>query len=58
VPWRGYNYEDAIVVSEELIKDDGFTSIQILEFEIQARETKLAQRRLPATSRRDRRRAA
>jgi DNA-directed RNA polymerase subunit beta len=41
VPWRGYNYEDAIIVSEELIKDDGFTSIQILEFEIQARETKL-----------------
>jgi len=41
VPWRGYNYEDAIIVSEELIRDDGFTSIQILEFEIQARETKL-----------------
>ncbi len=41
LPWRGYNYEDAIIVSEELIKDDGFTSIQILEFEIQARETKL-----------------
>jgi DNA-directed RNA polymerase subunit beta len=41
LPWRGYNYEDAIIVSEELIKEDGFTSIQILEFEIQARETKL-----------------
>ncbi|MBN2537535.1 DNA-directed RNA polymerase subunit beta [candidate division WOR-3 bacterium] len=41
VPWRGYNYEDAIIVSENLIKDDAFTSIQILEFEIQARETKL-----------------
>jgi len=41
VPWRGYNYEDAIIVSEELIKEDGFTSIQLLEFEIQARETKL-----------------
>jgi DNA-directed RNA polymerase subunit beta len=41
VPWRGYNYEDAIIVSEDLIKEDGFTSIQILEFEIQARETKL-----------------
>ncbi|MEO0085843.1 MAG: DNA-directed RNA polymerase subunit beta, partial [candidate division WOR-3 bacterium] len=41
LPWRGYNYEDAIIVSEELIKDDGFTSIQILEFEIHARETKL-----------------
>ncbi len=41
MPWRGYNYEDAIVVSERLVKDDVFTSIQILEFEIQARETKL-----------------
>jgi DNA-directed RNA polymerase subunit beta len=41
MPWRGYNYEDAIVVSERLVKDDAFTSIQILEFEIQARETKL-----------------
>ena len=40
-PWRGYNYEDAIIVSEELLRDDAFTSIQILEFEIQARETKL-----------------
>jgi len=41
VPWRGYNYEDAIIVSEGLLKEDAFTSIQILEFEIQARETKL-----------------
>ncbi len=41
VPWRGYNYEDAIVVSEDLLKEDAFTSIQILEFEIQARETRL-----------------
>ncbi|MBM3313313.1 DNA-directed RNA polymerase subunit beta, partial [candidate division WOR-3 bacterium] len=41
VPWRGYNYEDAIIVSEKLIEEDGFTSIQILEFELQARETKL-----------------
>jgi DNA-directed RNA polymerase subunit beta len=41
VPWRGYNYEDAIIISEELLKEDAFTSIQILEFEIQARETKL-----------------
>ncbi len=40
-PWRGYNYEDAIIISEELLRDDAFTSIQILEFEIQARETKL-----------------
>ncbi len=41
VPWRGYNYEDAIVVSENLLIEDAFTSIQILEFEIQARETRL-----------------
>ncbi|MEO0089007.1 MAG: DNA-directed RNA polymerase subunit beta [candidate division WOR-3 bacterium] len=41
LPWRGYNYEDAIVISESLLKDDVFTSIQILEFDIQARETKL-----------------
>jgi DNA-directed RNA polymerase subunit beta len=41
IPWYGYNYEDAIIVSEDLIKNDAFTSIQILEFEIQARDTKL-----------------
>lgn len=41
VPWRGYNYEDAVIVSENLLKGDAFTSIQILESEIQARETKL-----------------
>ncbi|MEO0088265.1 MAG: DNA-directed RNA polymerase subunit beta [candidate division WOR-3 bacterium] len=41
LPWRGYNYEDAIVISENLLKEDTFTSIQILEFDIQARETKL-----------------
>ncbi|MFO7638606.1 MAG: DNA-directed RNA polymerase subunit beta [bacterium] len=41
LPWRGYNYEDGIVVSETLLGQDAFTSIQILEFEIQARETKL-----------------
>ncbi|MEO0004412.1 MAG: DNA-directed RNA polymerase subunit beta [candidate division WOR-3 bacterium] len=41
IPWRGYNYEDAIVISEELLKQDAYTSISILEFEIQARETRL-----------------
>jgi len=41
VPWRGYNYEDAIIVSEKLLEEDAFTSISILEFEIQARETRL-----------------
>jgi DNA-directed RNA polymerase subunit beta len=41
IPWYGYNYEDAIIVSEDLIKGDQFTSIQILDFELQARDTKL-----------------
>ncbi|MEE8278584.1 MAG: DNA-directed RNA polymerase subunit beta, partial [Thermoanaerobaculia bacterium] len=41
MPWRGYNFEDAILVSEKLVKDDLFTSIHIEEFEIEARDTKL-----------------
>ncbi len=41
IPWRGYNFEDAIVVSEKLVKDDYYTSIHIEEFEIEARDTKL-----------------
>ncbi|MGB7489271.1 MAG: DNA-directed RNA polymerase subunit beta, partial [Thermoanaerobaculia bacterium] len=41
MPWRGYNFEDAILVSERLVKDDYFTSIHIEEFEIEARDTKL-----------------
>lgn len=41
MPWRGYNFEDAIVVSERLVKDDFYTSIHIEEFEIEARDTKL-----------------
>jgi DNA-directed RNA polymerase subunit beta len=41
MPWRGYNYEDAILVSEHLVKDDFFTSIHIQEFDIEARDTKL-----------------
>src|SRR5438093_4765579 len=41
MPWRGYNFEDAILVSEKLITDDYFTSIHIEEFEIEARDTKL-----------------
>jgi DNA-directed RNA polymerase subunit beta len=40
MPWGGYNYEDAILVSERLIKDDRFTSIHIEEFELQVRDTK------------------
>jgi DNA-directed RNA polymerase subunit beta len=41
MPWGGYNFEDAIVISERLVKDDRFTSIHIEEFELEARDTKL-----------------
>ncbi len=41
MPWGGYNFEDAIIVSERLVKDDVYTSIHISEFDITARDTKL-----------------
>jgi DNA-directed RNA polymerase subunit beta len=41
MPWRGYNFEDAIVISERLVKEDLYTSIHIEELEVEARETKL-----------------
>ncbi len=41
MPWEGYNYEDAILISERLVKDDRFTSIHIEEYECEARDTKL-----------------
>jgi DNA-directed RNA polymerase subunit beta len=41
MPWRGYNFEDAIVISERLVKEDRYTSIHIEEFETSARDTKL-----------------
>ena len=41
VPWNGYNYEDAILISEKVVKEDIFTSIHIKEFNIDVRETKL-----------------
>lgn len=41
MPWGGYNFEDAILISERLVKEDVFTSIHIEEFELEARETKL-----------------
>ncbi len=41
MPWRGYNFEDAILVSEHLVKDDFYTSIHIEELELEARDTKL-----------------
>jgi len=41
MPWGGYNFEDAILISEKLVKEDMFTSIHIEEFEVEARDTKL-----------------
>ncbi|MGJ7045987.1 DNA-directed RNA polymerase subunit beta [Thermoanaerobacterium thermosulfurigenes] len=41
MPWEGYNYEDAILISEELVKEDALTSIHIEEYESEARDTKL-----------------
>jgi len=41
MPWRGYNFEDAILISERLVKEDIFTSIHVEEFEIEARDTRL-----------------
>ena len=41
MPWEGYNFEDAILISEKLLKDDIFTSIHIEEYECEARDTKL-----------------
>jgi DNA-directed RNA polymerase subunit beta len=41
MPWNGYNYEDSILLSENIVKDDVFTSIHIEEFEVMARDTKL-----------------
>jgi DNA-directed RNA polymerase subunit beta len=41
MPWNGYNFEDAILISERIVKDDVFTSIHIDEFEVSARDTKL-----------------
>ena len=40
MPWKGYNYEDAIVISEKIVKDDIFTSIHIEEFTLEVRDTK------------------
>ncbi len=46
VPWNGYNYEDAILISEKVVKEDIFTSIHIKEFTIDVRETKLGPEKL------------
>ncbi len=43
MPWNGYNFEDSILISERIVKDDVFTSIHIEEFDVMARDTKLGQ---------------
>ncbi|MHC1737897.1 MAG: DNA-directed RNA polymerase subunit beta [Ignavibacteriaceae bacterium] len=46
MPWRGYNFEDAIILNERLVADDSFTSLHIEEFELQVRETKRGEEEL------------
>ena len=46
MPWRGYNFEDAIVISEKIVQDDVYTSIHITEFEQQVRDTKRGEEEL------------
>lgn len=48
MPWKGYNFEDAIVISERILKDDIFTSIHIEEYDIEVRDTKLGEEELTA----------
>jgi DNA-directed RNA polymerase subunit beta len=46
MPWRGYNFEDAIIISERVVREDVYTSIHIEEFELQVRETKRGEEEL------------
>jgi DNA-directed RNA polymerase subunit beta len=46
MPWKGYNFEDAIVISERLVKEDIYTSIHIEELEVEVRETKLGEEKI------------
>ena len=46
MPWQGYNFEDAIVISEKVVRDDIFTSIHIEEFELEVRDTKRGEEEL------------
>jgi DNA-directed RNA polymerase subunit beta len=46
MPWKGYNFEDAIVISEKVVKEDLFTSLHISEYEIEVRDTKLGEEEL------------
>lgn len=46
MPWKGYNFEDAIVISERVVREDQFTSLHITEFELEVRDTKLGEEEL------------
>ena len=46
MPWKGYNFEDAIVINEKVVREDWFTSIHIEEFELEVRDTKLGEEEL------------
>ncbi|MCB9064427.1 MAG: DNA-directed RNA polymerase subunit beta [Chitinophagales bacterium] len=46
MPWKGYNFEDAIVISEKVVRDDWFTSVHIDEYELEVRDTKLGEEEL------------
>ncbi len=46
MPWKGYNFEDAIVISEEVVRNDFFTSLHIVEYSLEVRDTKLGQEEL------------
>src|SRR5438094_2356147 len=50
MPWNGYNFEDSILLSERIVKEDGFTSIHIEEFEVMARDTKLGPEEITSNS--------
>ena len=46
MPWKGYNFEDAIVLSERVVREDVFTSIHIVSFDLDIRDTKLGEEEL------------
>jgi len=48
MPWKGYNFEDAIVLSERVVREDVFTSLHVVEYEMQVRDTKLGEEELTA----------
>ena len=50
MPWEGFNFEDAIIISERIVKDDTLSSIHIEEYEVQARDTKLGPEEITRTS--------